>query len=653
MGSICGVYRCDGGRINPQLSSRMMDRLGIYPLDAQDTWQGEQVFLGNYLQYLTPQSLLEKLPYADKSFNLVITADAIIDNREELFSLLDIKDKKLKDLPDSDLILRAYEKWGRKCPSYLLGDFAFAIWDTKRKEMFCAVDHTGNRTLYYYASPRLFAFATLINPLFALEEISRDYSEAWICDFLSIPSVIHQIDPELTLYRDILMLPSGHSLTVSKGSIKKQAYWVIEKQKELKLKSDREYEEAFRQVLGQAVRCRLRSNKPLGIMLSGGLDSAAIACLAADELKKANKELHAFTAIPIKGFDSTGIPRSRIADETPYIEVMRENKENILFNYHSFPGRNALSDTAHYLKVLEQPYKICENLFWIDGILEKAQKKGVGTMLTGGVGNTTISYGSFLPCSISFFLSGKWIKLIQEIRAFGKVKNKHPLKLGLDVAKSLVPYEIQLLLHRGEANWERPFALSPVNPDFAHLIGMKKRFKSFNYDPYYQKKLNAFHQRQMMLSPYHLSHLSAVYTKIALSRNLIIRDPAIDKRVIEFCLSVPVEQFIRKGQERSLIRRAMAGILPDKIRLNDQVRGLQSADYVQRLLPLEKEILQEIKKIGQLPEERKYLDVARIHKKGQSMNLVSSIAFTDPSVTMLLRSIIFSRFLGVVKGEGG
>lgn len=645
MGSICGIYLRNGEKIDPQWSSRMMKELRINPVDDSDTWQLDGVFLGNCLQHLTTESLIESLPYFHGPSNLVITGDVTLDNREELYSLLDLGDKRLKEIPDSILILHAYRKWGRECPNYLLGDFAFVIWDFNREEMFCAVDHTGNRILYYYSSPQVFAFASLIKPLLALEGVSREYSEEWICDFLSIPSVIHQLDSELTLYRDVLMLPSGHSLIISKERMIKRAYWAVEKQKELRLKSDGEYEEAFRHVLGQAVRSRLRSRKPIGIMLSGGLDSASIACLAADQLKKENKELRAYTSIPIAGFDGTGLSRRQVADETPYIETIRASKENIVFNYCSFPQRHSLSETDRFFTVLEQPYKILENLFWIDGILADARDHDVGTVLTGGVGNTTISYGSFFQCARCFLKSGRWGQLLQEIRAYGNAKHKHPMKIGLDLARSLLPYEWKKFWHQRDINWSRPFDLCSVNPMFTRQMGMEQRFKRFDFDPFYQKKLDAFAHRKMMLSPNHLSHLGAVYTKIALSHNMIIRDPAIDKRVIEFCLSVPVEQFIRKGQERSLIRRAMAGILPDKIRLNDQVRGLQSADYLQRLLPFEKEIYEEIMGIGQLLTETKYLDLAKIHAKGQKMDLAVGKGGFDLDTRMLLRSIIFSRYL--------
>lgn len=646
MGSICGIYQRKGERIELQLSLRMMEKLHIYPLDAADIWYKDCIFFGNCLQYLTPESLLETLPYFDNTDNLAITSDSILDNREELFSLLGLSDDGLTEIPDSQLILQAYQKWGRECPDYLLGDFAFAIWDGNKKEVFCAVDHTGNRTFYYYISSQVFAFSTLMEPLFTIKEISRQYSEEWICDFLTIPSVVHQLDSELTLYRDVCMLPAGHSLTIKRDKVMKKAYWKVERQKELRLTSDMEYEEAFRDVLGQAVRCRLRSRKPVGIMLSGGLDSASIACFAASELKKKNKTLHAFTAVPLSGFNEAGLSPKQTADETPFIESLKEGYKNISFNYCSFPGRHPLMNTREFFSLLEQPYKILENLYWIDGLLAEARNQGMSTILTGGMGNTTISYGNFFQCARSLIRTGRWGELVKEINEYGKRKNQAPVKVAVELFKSNLSSVWANYLHSGESLYSaKPFDLSPVNPDFARSMDMEKRFQQYNYDPLYQKKLNAVDHRKMILAPHHLSHLSTIYTKLSLAHNLIIRDPSLDKRVIEFCFSIPEGQFIRHGQDRSLIRRAMSGILPDKIRLNDRVRGVQSADYVQRLLPLEKEIYREIRDMGKLEMEKTYLDIKKIRDQGEKIDLTAPDNFTNLHLRMILRSIIFSRFL--------
>lgn len=645
MGAICGIFDLRGDSINPEISGSMMHELGKYGGDFSGTWTEGQVFLGCYTHFITPESVHEHLPYYNSKSNMAITADAILDNRGELFHKLGFDEKNCAETPDSLLILKAYEKWGKECPAHLVGDFSFAIWDGKLEELFCSVDHTGNRTFYYYHSPKYFAFSTLIKPLFSLKEIKKDYSDLWICDFLSIPSVMHQLDSELTLYKDILLLPAAHTLTVRKEGISKRAYWKVEKQPELKLKSDQEYEEALRHVLGQAVRCRTRSIKPVGVMLSGGLDSTSVACLAAHELEKRGKTLQAFSSIPMARYQNK-LSAKRIADETPYIEVVKDYSGNIDVTYCRCEGKHSLSDTDRFFSVFEQPYKILENLFWIDEILAQAELRGMGIMLTGGMGNTTISYGIFKQCLISFMHSGKWKILIRELNAYAKLKKINSLMLISDLVKSLFPYEVQELWYKMRSkNWDAPFQLSPINPQFAKQMGCRDRFKRYRYDPFYIKKTDSFQYRQMMLSPAHFSHLASIYTKISLSHHLVLRDPTMDKRVIEFCLSVPDEQYIRNGRERSLLRRAMEGILPDQVRLNDQVRGQQSADFIQRLRPIGPEIRKEIMSIGKLDQEKRYLDLERIHRTLQEIDLTKMDALNNYGFRMLLRSMIFSRYL--------
>jgi len=652
MSAICGIFNLAGNTINPKFSLSLMEELGRYEADLSGTWTEGPVFMGCYTQFITPESINEKLPYHDLSSNITITADAIIDNRAELFAKLALKENNCAGIPDSLLILKAYQKWGKECPSQLIGDFAFAIWDGNAGELFCSVNHTGNRTFYYYLSPKMFAFSTLAKPLLAAGEIEKKYCDEWICDFLSIPSVIHQLDSELTIYKDILLLPAAHTLTVSQKGTVKKAYWEVEKQPELKLKSDEEYEEAFRYVLGQAVSCRLRSIKPVGVMLSGGLDSTSVACIAANELRKSGRFLQGFSSIPMEGYLNK-LPSRRIADETPFIEAVREHSGNIDVTYCRFSDKHPLSDIERFISVFEQPYKIVENLFWIDGILAQAKDRGIGIMLTGGMGNTTISYGLFRQCIISLMRCGKWQTMISEINAYARLKKIPHRKIMVDLIKYFLPYDLAQAWYRMRTpHWDAPFQLSPINPQFADQMAGRERFKRYKYDPFYIKKMDSFEYRKMMLSPSHLSHLAGIYTKIALSHNLVLRDPTMDIRVIEFCFSVPEEQYIRNGKERYLLRRAMEGILPDKVRLNDRVRGQQSADLVQRLQPLEQEIKEEVRNIGWSDQEKKYLDIERIRRKMNQVNLTKDPAFHDYDLRMLLRSIIFSRYLRQEERDG-
>ena len=105
--------------------------------------------------HTTPESLYEKLPQQDDEAGLVITADARIDNRDELFDALGIPNPDRPTMPDSALILKAYRKWGQDCPNHLLGAFAFTIWDKKEQSLFCARDQMGFKPFYYYRSHRI------------------------------------------------------------------------------------------------------------------------------------------------------------------------------------------------------------------------------------------------------------------------------------------------------------------------------------------------------------------------------------------------------------------------------------------------------------------------------------------------------------------
>src|SRR5690606_32771619 len=121
--------------------------------------------------WITPESIGELNPFYDSERQLVITADAIIDNRSELFQLLQIQQERRLDITDAELILLSYSKWGEDSPKYLIGDFAYIIWDERDQKLFAARDFSGSRTLYYHWNGVRLAMCTTLNPLFTLPNI--------------------------------------------------------------------------------------------------------------------------------------------------------------------------------------------------------------------------------------------------------------------------------------------------------------------------------------------------------------------------------------------------------------------------------------------------------------------------------------------------
>jgi asparagine synthase (glutamine-hydrolysing) len=143
MSAITGIYHFTEEPINLQQCHNLMTALKKYPADSIQTWHSEKVFLGCHAQWITPESVGEQLPYHDSERQCTITADAIIDNREELFDKLHISKIDRSILTDSQLILLSYQKWGEEAPKHLIGDFAFMIWDQKKRKLFGARDFAG------------------------------------------------------------------------------------------------------------------------------------------------------------------------------------------------------------------------------------------------------------------------------------------------------------------------------------------------------------------------------------------------------------------------------------------------------------------------------------------------------------------------------
>jgi asparagine synthase (glutamine-hydrolysing) len=343
MSAIAGICAFDDQADLPELGRRMMSSLAQYPADSAQSWHRGGVFLGCRAQWITPESVGEQLPYYDERRGIAITADAILDNRDELFERLQIHPSLRRTMTDSALILLAYEKWGEDAPKHLIGDFAFVIWDERQRRLFGARDFSGARTLYYYHQPRKLAFCTVLEPLLALPDADKSLNEQWIAEFLALMGTTDAIDPRMTVYREIRQLPPSHSMTVAEGKITLRKYCTVEAGETLRLKSDRDYEEAFKDVFGKAVRARLRSRWKVGAQLSGGMDSGTVAGFAARMLQEEGSRLHTFSYVPVDGFEDW-TPKRRFANERPYIESSAKHIGNIETHIHSFPEKNPFTE---------------------------------------------------------------------------------------------------------------------------------------------------------------------------------------------------------------------------------------------------------------------------------------------------------------------
>ncbi|MBD3921183.1 asparagine synthetase B [Paenibacillus sp. PR3] len=643
MSAIIGILNSDPAADSYESVQCMMRSLRKYPADAARTWHGDSISMGCHAQWITPESVYDTLPYYDEQYRLAITADVILDNRQQLFEQLQVNSTRRQQITDSELILMAYRRWGDQAPRYLIGDYAFVIWDSDKRRLFGARDLLGNRTLYYHQTPRHFAFCTVIEPLYQLPGMKKQLNESWLAEFLAIPIIMDSIDVHGTVYKEIKMLPPAHTFSLEDGRLHLSQFDRLDPlDGPLKLKSNEEYEEAFREVFQEAVHAKLRTYRQVGISLSGGLDSGTVVSFAASPLREIGKPLQAYSYVPPRDFtDWTG--RNWMPDETPFIQTIARHVGNIQENYMDFPGRNSFEDVDDILDMMEAPYKFIENSFWLKGILEQARQDKVGIVLNGSRGNYSISWGPAYDYYARLLRRFQWMRLHRELKQFGHNQYTRRSRILPEVARMAFPFITRAFTRNSTS--DRP---QLIHPDLAARTNIYNRLRRHDVG-LYEYEMDEFEARDYQFNQLAVSnHYGVSSTKLSLRYGVVERDPTSDPRVVRFCLSLPTEQYVQDGVSRSLIRRATVGYLPDQIRLNQRVYGIQGADWIHRVRPhwgaITQEVMSFIRNRQSAAQGLLHIDQIRASLDRIGPDPKPEQAY-DPHVKLVMQSLIVARFI--------
>ena len=558
MSAITGVFYRDGRPVDRANIDLTLEVLAHRGSDGSRVWYSGSLGFGHRMRWTTPESLYETLPRVDRTGNFAITADARIDNREQLLSALDIIPELTETITDSELVLAAYQKWGDRCPAYIIGDFAFAIWDEREQTLFCARDCFGVTPFYYHLSDRTFAFASEIKALLCLEEVPCDVNPERVGDYLI--SLFE--DTSITFYQAIRRLPPAHWMKISPDGVQLEAYWNLDPTRELHLDSEEEYAEGFREIFTEAVGCRLRSAYPVGSMLSGGLDSSSIACMAREILARNNgRPLPTFSAI----FED--VPE---CDERPYINAVLEGG-GMEPHYLHGDRLSPLIESERQLHHQDEPlFAFNLNLNW--GLYGIAQQQGVRTILDGFDGDSTVSHGVGYLSELA--RDGHWLTLMGEVRGYTHNFDRPfwdwmspylwnyapPFKLTQRGWKSLQ----RRMGMQPQASGSQPSWHAAVNENFLHQVDLRQRRKALGQAlRQSQESQRAEHYYSLVrgVMPYTLE----VMDKAAAAFGIDLRFPFWDRRLVEYCLSLPPEQKIHRGWTRMVMRRGLTGILPKAV----------------------------------------------------------------------------------------
>jgi asparagine synthase (glutamine-hydrolysing) len=564
-------------------------------------WSDGTAAVGCMVQDFTVEDAHERQPLHDRGQNLVLVADGRLDNRAELGATLGLRADG--GVPDSTLLLAAFERWGEACLDHVAGELALAVWSRRAQQLFLGCSAPLSRPLLYVWDGRRLAFATHPRGLFAIAGFQRRIDE----DAITALVLGQRRDQTGTVFRDVRRLPPGMHLTAERSGTRIKHWWRPDLRRRLRLRSESDYVEALDDVLGRVVASQLRRNGPIGVMLSGGLDSGALAVLAAERLAADGEMLACYTEVPPPGF-SAAVPPGRYADETPYVTALARMHPNLSLRFVTGHQRGLLDCIEDYFDACETPFRNAANRPWMEAIHERAAADGVRVLLAGDHGNVTASWSGD-GLLVELLRAGRVVRAARESRAWARVgRSPTPWRAfaGHGVLPLLPPTAQRAIVATADRRRLGPDprgALPFVNPELVaraakapSALGHVTRLRN-----------GARGQRiEAILSSSPL--MSDFAAGARLRFGVEARSPLADRRLVEFCIAVPEQQWSRADQDRILMRRAMAGRLP-AASLTMRERGLQAAGWFQSMASERDRLVGETDQFAADPLTCRVLDV--------------------------------------------
>lgn len=638
MSAIYGYVFLDGRPIPPSTAEGMAKAMERWGPDGNSTVSEGAAVLGMANLAITPESVHEAPPLREPG-DLIFTAAARLDNRDELCETLEIRFSEREAFSDGRLALLAYRKWGEEAPEHLFGDWTLAAWDGLRRKLFLAKDHLGNTGLYYYLRPPVFAFAADPEALFAAGGIERKINETRIASYLTLAPLG---DPDETCWTNIHSLPAGHSLTVTPDGKSVRRYWEMKRAPAAGGRKDDEYVAGLLEHYRAAVKVRLRSRRPIGTTLSAGLDSGSLTALAAQALKETGQRLTAFTSVPL--LPAAHLVPGSLADEWPLARAVSLRYDNIDHLAIDAATMTPLAGIERAVAIARAPQHAASNEFWIMALHDAARERGVGVMLTGQLGNGGVSWSGGRDPIFWLFAAGKWDAGIKAMARWKKRSGRSWIRTvaGQLVRPVLRPVwrRAQQMLKPGASLWS---GYGAVHPDFAARMGLRQAVKAACFDPTYSRPIEPFEERKLTVVR-NGTGAGPVWHLYGAAFGMEVRDPTADIRLLEYCVSVPAEQDIFDGGRRMLIRRAMEGLLPPEVQWNTR-RGKQAADVALRLLRNPGEMESVLGRLAAHPEASRYLDLELMRRVWRGVQAKATVRTSALVSTLLLRGIMCGCFI--------
>lgn len=571
MSAIWGAIHLKQEEISESVSVCMRKAFNKCKIDRYEEIKNQNVYLGCGIQYFVPEAVKEQLPYTGEG--IYFDADVVLDNRQELYGMLGMTTEEGDTYPDGKLLFEIYKRKGKECLNALLGAYAFVWYDAGKQKVEMVLDAVGNRCLYYTKVGDVLYFSSLLEPLVQLSK-EVQLNDRWFTDFLGSDSVVVFNDTESTPFQNIYRIaPAQYICIHADGHVEKEIYWnPFHDYEEYSFESDEEYKKRYLELWDKAVKDTLRAEEH-SILLSGGLDSNAVAAIAAPYLKEKKKQLYSYTAIPVEDYqvDTSG----RFVDnEAERVKKTAEYFGNIETTFLRMNDVEPWEKSREEISVLEFPYKAVLNSLWIEEAMRQAYEKGSRVLLTGSYGNISISYGGGAQYINVLYQSGQKQKMLEEIPKFSRNKNISAQRVYKLIEKQFQEEYVEPLNMYGASYVNR----SLVKTDGTHERMAKEEKERWESKRDYQKSICS------NIDWIAMRQIGEMKTKQSLATGVLLRDPTGDKRVLEFCIRLPIFQYCRDGVDRRLVRVYMKDLIPKHI-IEERGLGRQSVDLKCRMAP--------------------------------------------------------------------
>jgi len=531
MCGISGIVNFNNKSVEKAVVAQMMKKMKHRGPDDEGIFLEDNIGLGFVRLSILDLSISGHQPMESDDGKYVMIFNGEVYNYIELRDELKAKGYTFKSNSDSEVVLKSYQEWGEACLDKFNGMWALTIYNTQTKELFGARDRFGIKPFYYYKDNDSFVFASEIKSIkVAIDNIS--INEQAVFDYLSFNRTDYG---ERTFYNEICKIPHGHSFKLSAdGDFKLRKWYDLESNCNKKSIDAKEYEKLFT----SSVKLRMRSDVPVGVCLSGGLDSSSVVSIVSKKLN--TPDIKSFSAVYKKG---------QIGDETEFI-----NELSPLLNHMKYikPTSETFFNELHdFVEAMDEPIPSTSPYAQYK-VMQLANKHAVVTLDGQGADEQLAGYHYFY---------GFYFKELLGRLAFGKLFSE--ISHYIKQQKSL--YGVKALI----------FFLLPEKLK----IKLKVKKTSYIQNSFYQK----FNTRNQLASElygsgtlkdslfnhfeYKLEHLLKWADLNSMRFSIESRMPFLDYRFVEQTLSLSSDNYIKKGTTKYILRESMKGILPEKIRL--------------------------------------------------------------------------------------